>query len=233
MCEQFALLPDNHFGGRAGQCTTDVMHLLAHKIKATWCRHNVAAILFLDVEGAFPNAISTRLLHNMCMCRVPEEYVLFVHWLLTNRHTWLKFDGFTSDWIDVDNGIVQGPPLSMILYLFYNADLLEDMGKMEMKVGYMDDVNFFAEGRTFDAAYAKLSDMMTQDGGGQDWSKLHNSKFEMSKLTLVGFSHQRVQDPACPGKLKAEPQRILSLCGMNIKLAESHKFLGVIFNQEL
>ena len=77
----------------------------------------------------------------------------------------------------------------MILYLFYNADLLGDMGKMEMKVRYVDDVNFFAEGHTFNAAYAKLSNMMTQEGGGQDWSKLHNSKFEMSKLTWVGFSH--------------------------------------------
>ena len=76
----------------------------------------------------------------------------------------------------------------MILYLFYNADLLADMGKMETKVGYVDDVNFFAEGPTFDATYATLNDMMTRKGGGQEWSRNHNSKLEMSKLTLVGFS---------------------------------------------
>ena len=233
MCEQYALLLDNHFSSRPGQCTTDMMHLLAHKIKAAWHRHNVAAILFLDVEGAFPNAISAQLLHNMHMRHVPEEYVLFVDWLLTNRCMQIKFDGFMLDWIDVDNGIVQGDLLSMILYLFYNADLMEDMGKMETMVGYMDDVNFYAEGCTFDAAYAKLSDMMTQEGGGQDWSKLHNSKFKMSKLTLVGFSHWHVQDPARLGKLKAEPWPNLSLCGTDIKLAESHKFLGVVFDQEL
>ena len=84
--------------------------------------------------------------------------------LLTNSHTQLKFDGYTLDWINIDNGIVQGDPLSMILYLFYNSDLLEDMGKLEMKVGYVDDVNFFAEGPTFDAAYVKLSDMVTHNG---------------------------------------------------------------------
>ena len=54
----------------------------------------------------------------------------------------------------------------MILYLFYNSDLLEDVGKMETKVGYVNDVNFFAEGPTFDEAYTKLSDMVTHDGGG-------------------------------------------------------------------
>ena len=106
---------------------------------------------------------------------------------VTDRCTQLKFDSFTSDWIGVDNGIVQGDLLSMILYLFYNADLLEDMGKMETKVGYVDDVNFFAEGRTFDAAYAKLSDMMTREGGGQDWSKLHNSKVRNDQTHLSRF----------------------------------------------
>ena len=86
MCEHYALLPDNHFGSRPGpgQCTTDAMHLLVHRIKAAWCRHNVAAILFLDVEGAFPNTVSACLLHNMRMCRVPKEYILFMDSLLTN-----------------------------------------------------------------------------------------------------------------------------------------------------
>ena len=74
MCDYYSLLPNNHFGGRPGRCTTDAMHLLAHKIKAAWRRHNMAAVLFLDVEGAFPNAVTAQLLHNMRMCRVPEEY---------------------------------------------------------------------------------------------------------------------------------------------------------------
>ena len=68
MSEKYMMLPDNHFGGRPGRCTMDAMHLLVHKIKAAWRRGNVAAVLFLDVEGAFPNAITTCLLHNLCMC---------------------------------------------------------------------------------------------------------------------------------------------------------------------
>ena len=97
----------------------------------------MAVILFLDVEGAFPNAVIAWLLYNMHMHQVPEDYVLFIGHLLTNRHSRLKFDRFTSDWVDVDNGIVQGDPLSMILYLFYNSDLLTDIGRTEMKVGYI------------------------------------------------------------------------------------------------
>ena len=102
-----------------------------------------------------------------------------------------------------------------------------------MKVGYVDDVNFFAEGPTFNNAYAVLGNMMMCDGGGLDWSRNHNSKFEMSKLTLVGFSRQHVQDPACPGKMIAEPQPSLSLGDTVIQPVASHKFIGVVFDQEL
>ena len=152
----------------------------------------MAAVLFLDVEGAFPNTVTAQLLHNMHMCRVPEEYVLFIDCLLTNRRMRLKFNRYTSGWVNVDNGIVQGDLLSMILYLFYNSDLLLDAEKGEAKVGYVDDVNFFAEAPTFNEAYSKLNNMMMCDGGGQDLSRDHNSRSEMSKLTLIGFSRQRV-----------------------------------------
>ena len=119
--------------------------------------------------------------------------------------------------------------MSMILYLFYNSDLLTDVERMEMKVGYIDDVNFFVEGPTFNEAYSKLSNMMMRDGGGLDWY----SRFEMSKLTLIGFSCRRMQDPVHPRKVIAEPWPSFSLNGTIIKPAKAHKFVGTIFDQEL
>ena len=78
-----------------------------------------------------------------------------------------------------------------------------------------------------------IRDMMTREGGSQDWSHWHNSKFETSKLTLVGFSRQRAPNPSHPGKLRPEPRPNLELNGTVIKLVVSHKFLGVLFDQEL
>ena len=59
MCKKHALLPDNHFGGRPGRCTTDAMHLLVHKIKAAWQRGKVATVLFLDVGRCLPQCSNT------------------------------------------------------------------------------------------------------------------------------------------------------------------------------
>ena len=67
---------------------------------------------------------------------------MFIEQMLTDRRTRLKFDGYISEWVEVDNGIVQGDPLSMILYLFYNADLIAEVKKGEAKIAYVDDTNF-------------------------------------------------------------------------------------------
>ena len=55
MCDKHCLLPDTHFGGRPGKNTSDTMQYLVNRVKGTWRRHKVATVLFLDIEGAFPN----------------------------------------------------------------------------------------------------------------------------------------------------------------------------------
>ena len=123
--EKHNLLPANHFGGRPGRTTMDSMHLVINRIKSAWRQHKVVAMLFLDIEGAFPNTVSDRLTHNMRKRKVPEEYVTFIERMLKDCRTKLKFDDYESEWVTIDNGIGQGDPLSMILYLYYNTDLLD------------------------------------------------------------------------------------------------------------
>jgi len=64
------LLPANHFGGHPGRTTTDAMHLLTNKIKVAWRAGKVTSVLFLDIEGAFPNANPEKLVHNLRKRRV-------------------------------------------------------------------------------------------------------------------------------------------------------------------
>jgi len=43
----------------------DAIHYLVGKIKSVWGKKRVTSVLFLDVEGAFPNAVTDRLIHNL------------------------------------------------------------------------------------------------------------------------------------------------------------------------
>ena len=63
--EQHHLLPRTHFEGRPGHSTADAVHYMVNKICTAWRENKVASVLFLDMEGVFPNVVTTRLLHNL------------------------------------------------------------------------------------------------------------------------------------------------------------------------
>jgi len=89
-------------------------------------------VLFLDIEGAFPNTITDQLLHNMKKQGLPLEIVRFTERLLDDRKTKLRFNEYKSEWFPLRNGIGQGDPLSMLLYVIYSSDLVDtERKKME------------------------------------------------------------------------------------------------------
>ena len=91
IAEQHQLLPKNHFGRRPRQSTIDAVHYLINRISMAWSKNKVVLALFLDTEGAFPNAILMRLIHNLRKRRVPTAIINFIKILLTNRRTRLPF----------------------------------------------------------------------------------------------------------------------------------------------
>jgi hypothetical protein len=198
--------------------------MLAHKIKETWRAGKVAAVLFLDIEGTFPNAVLEKLIHNLKKQRIPSKYVGFIERMLTNRSTTLKYDSHASEPIRLDNGIGQGDPLSMVLYQYYNAVLLDiPRGKNEDALAYVDDTNMLATAETFNKVHTKLADMMGREGGVSEWSKDHNSPLEYLKLALIDFVHRS------SGKLRTT----LQLPQISIEPSSSTKYLGVMVNQNL
>jgi len=229
-CETREVFPKSQFGGRPSRSTSDSMLLLTHTIKEAWRRKKVASILFLDVQGAFPNVVKEVLIHNMRLRGVPSEYTRVTELMLTGRRTKLSFDDFLSNFITIDNGNNQGCPLSMIYYAFYNAGLLEISPpdtRDEQQFGYVDDVALLAIGDNLVETHEKLSRMMTRPGGAFDWSKSHNSQFELSKLALMNFSYKPHQPTSL---ILSHPHTGRTT---TITSTRTYKFLGVLFDPKL
>ena len=227
------LLPATQFGGRPGRCTTDAMHLVTHKIKDAWRRQKVASILFLDIQAAFPNTVKNRLLHNMRSRQVPTAYINLFNLMLSERQTYLRFDDYTSDPISINNGTTQGCPLSMILYAYYNADLIDiAKGKNELSTGFVDDCAFVAVGDTLEDTHAILKDMMERPNGGLDWSHSHNSQFELSKLAVMDFPRPNTKtvSPSLTITTRNQPNTTPNNTITNV---QTYKYLGVIFDPKL
>ncbi|PPQ85868.1 hypothetical protein CVT24_006388, partial [Panaeolus cyanescens] len=202
-------------------------------IKKAWRTGRVVSVLFLDVEGAFPNAVTSKVLHNLRKRRIPTEYVDLIASMLDDRTTRLKFDDFLSDPMAIDNGIGQGCPLSMVLYVIYNADLLEiPKDNSEDAIGYVDDAIFIAIADTFTETVQKLQDMMMRPGGGCDWSTTHNSKFEMSKVAIMHFSRKTKSIDGQQVKLRsAAPPLVID--GTTITVVDEYKYLGILVDPEI
>ena len=235
LVEAHQLIPKTHFGGRPGRTTTDAIHYLVHRIKTAWREDQVASVLFLDVEGYFPNAVTDRLIHNLKKRRVPSVLVRFISRLLSNRRTKMRFDDYISEIIEINNGIGQGDPLSMLLYIIYNADLLElpDNELTEDAIGYVDDIALLAIGNDFEETTNRLKTMMTKEDGGLQWSRDHNSKFEVSKSAVLHLTRITSPDPdAANGRVPMERPK-LRLAGQEVQAVECFKYLGVQIDSQL
>ena len=233
--EQHHLLPKTHFGGRPGRSTADAVHYIVHKISTAWRENKVASVLFLDVEGAFPNAVTSKLIHNLKKRGIPETIVKFTTQLLSDRRTRLKFDDYTSETIDITNGIGQGDPLSMLLYIIYNADLLDlpDNPNTESAIGYVDDIALLTIGADFEETTQQLNEMMTKQDGGLQWSISHNSRFEVTKSAIIHFSRKTIPDPDEDGGRLPLPRPTLTLNQQLVQEVSSYKYLGIQIDSHL
>ncbi len=101
----------------------------------------------LDVTGAFDNVSHERLLLNLKKQRIDLKIVEWISSFISNRPTIIKTNECVSDDIQISTGIPQRLPLSLILWLFYNADLIEICCTTNNKViaeGFIDDVFLLA-----------------------------------------------------------------------------------------
>ncbi|KAK9443972.1 reverse transcriptase [Metarhizium brunneum] len=98
---------------------------------------------------------------------------------LSDRSTTLKMQEYTTPSTPIKTVTAQGSPFSPILYLFYNADLIEARMTPETEaVGYIDDVSILAVGPS-EPRNCKILKAIHHKA--QDWARKHGSQFVSAK----------------------------------------------------
>jgi hypothetical protein len=144
---EHGLLPRNHLGGLKGTSTETALHRLVDKIYRAWREGKKVSALLLDVSGAFDNVSHQRLEHELRCRKIDPRIVNWSMGFLSGRSTTLRLPGYSTQNRPIETGIPQGSPISPILYLFYNASLIERCTRGGTEAfGYIDDVGLFAVG---------------------------------------------------------------------------------------
>lgn len=144
LAEKHSLLPNNQMGARKGRSTETTLELLTEQVHTVWGQGP-------DKAGAFPTMSHARAVHNLRKRKVPKWITDWIRSFLKDRTTTLALLGEMSASSPMHTGTPQGSPLSPILYLFYNADLLKITNRAGMcvsSIGFVDDINLLAYGRS-------------------------------------------------------------------------------------
>ena len=190
MATIYNLLPKTHFGGQRGSCIETAIHNLLEKVYAAWNKNEIASLLMMDVSAAYPNTSHQRLLHNLRKRKIDYKVVQWVASFLTNRHTIVKTNEHTTPKLSIDLGLPQGSPLSSILYLFYNADSLDENAKKGVEAqGFIDDITLIVTGKSTKGNNQKLAKV--HNSVCKDWRAKHGSEFSIPKYQLIHMSRKR------------------------------------------
>ena len=227
VAEKSQMLPTMHMGGRKGRSTDHALHHLVERIHAAWdvSEKEVASLLLLNVAGAFDNVSHIRLIHNMRKRGIDRCTLGLIEGFLASRTTQIKMGTCTSDSLATSTGIPQGSPLSPILYLFYNTDLLEICQNPQLNAtsgGYIDDVSILTHSTTTEENCRKLQVLYS---GCKDWARKHASKFAPKKYKLLHLTRRPKRfNTRCPLELPG---------GVSVKPSESSRYLGVHLDTKL
>lgn len=152
----------------------------------------------------------------------PDLRVAWIASFLKNRHTRIMIDGHKSGEYETATGIPQGPPLSPILYLFYNADLIETHNREHNTIatGYIDDIAILRWGDTTEETCDSLS---TTLGLAKQWASKHASIFALEKFQLTHHTRRRHMDTT----------KSVLIGGGSIAPRITSRYLGLTMDEEL
>jgi hypothetical protein len=107
---------------------------------------------------------------------------------LTERFTTLMINGTELEAFELLAGVLQGSPLSVILYLLYTEEIIRLYNKPNVGIygiGFVDDINVLVYGPSTGTNCAKLAKVNDKC---LEWASRHGIKFNPTKYELIYFT---------------------------------------------
>ncbi len=189
IAETHHMLLDAQIRARRKRFVISILDLLVNQIHTVWdCKiRYVTFMLSLNVVEAFNQVLHIRLLHTLKMKRTSDYIIEWACSFLENWETLLKFNEQMSDMCKINANISQRFLISLILFLFFNASLIEKCKALRIKIevlNFVNDINILAYDKFIKEICRTLSrahDVCVK------WVCTHNATFASEKYELTHF----------------------------------------------
>jgi hypothetical protein len=195
--ETYGLLPTSHFGARKLRSAEQALVFLQEQIYTAWRGRRVLSVISFDVKGAYNGVCKERLLQRMKARGIPEDLLRWVEAFCSERTATIQINGQLSEVRSLPQaGLPQGSPLSPILFLFFNADLVQrQIDSQGGAIVFVDDFTAWVTGPTAQSNREGIEAIIAE---ALDWEKRSGATFEADKTAIIHFApkvHKTDQEP--------------------------------------
>ncbi|RFU31200.1 Acting on ester bonds/RNA-directed DNA polymerase/Ribonuclease H, partial [Scytalidium lignicola] len=220
--ETYGLLPTNHFGARKQRSAEQALLLLQEQIYAAWRGRKMVSLISFDVKGAYNGVCKERLLQRMQARGIPEDLCRWVNAFCSERTATIQINGQSSETRRLPQaGLPQGSPLSPILFLFFNADLVQRrIDCYGGAIAFVDDFTAWVMGPTAQSNREGIEAIIND---ALDWERRSGATFEAEKTAIIHFTRRSYKSDSEPFIIKGEA----------VLPKNCAKILGVIMDAKL
>lgn len=196
--------------------------VLQEYIYVAWRRQHVVNAISFDVKGAYNGVCKGRLLQRLSARGVPHGLVRWIDAFCSNRTATIQVNGQISEVQSLPRaGLPQGSPLSPILYLFFNADLVQrHIDANGGAIAFVDDFTAWVASPTVQLNRDKLQAIIDS---ALQWERRSGATFETEKTAIIHFTKNA-------RKFNNDP---FTIKGQNIHPKDHVKILGVVMDSRL
>ena len=205
---------NNQFGFLPGKSTKDaLLQVIEDWTKAIDNNESIMAVFF-DFSKAF-DLVDHALLLSKLKAHLPEWLIKWVDAYLKNRKQRVKTSSHTSEWKNVEAGVIQGSVLGPILFIIFLADINEYLPEQIIAPKYADDILTYSISK--DSNNQLIQEAVN---GVERWSNDNQMRLN-TKKTQIMFINNKQND------------QVINLNQMPLAQTESYKYLGTYINTKL